>query len=139
MNAMLKPNSFLGRGWDFPPIFDNQGEAVAMLEAYDDIQSSLGLLLATATGERVMQPTFGCNMEELVFESLDTTLKTFMKDKIFTAILYHEPRVNLLDVIFHEEQLNEGLILIEIVYQVRGTNSRKNMVFPFYKTEASAV
>lgn len=135
---MLKPNSFLGRGWDFPPTFANQGETVAMLDTFDDIQSSLGILLGTATGERVMQPTFGCNMDELVFESLDTTLKTFMKDKIFTAILYHEPRVNLLDVVFHEEQLNEGLILIEIVYQVRGTNSRKNMVFPFYKNEASS-
>lgn len=135
---MLKADSFLGRGWSFPPSFDNEGEEVAMLEAYDDIRSSLELLLSTATGERVMQPTFGCNMDELVFEPLDTTMKTFMKDKIFTAILYHEPRINLIDVLFHEEQLHEGLILIEIVYQVRGSNSRQNLVFPFYKAAANA-
>lgn len=135
---MLKPDSFLGRGWDFPPTFDDGGETVAMLDTYDDVESSLRILLGTATGERVMQPAFGCNMDELTFESLDTTLKTFMKDKIFTAILYHEPRVNLLDVVFQEEQINAGLILIEIVYQVRGTNSRKNMVYPFYKNEASS-
>lgn len=134
----LQPNSFLGRGWDFPPAFQNQGETVAMLDTYDDIESSLHILLGTATGERVMQPTFGCNMDELVFEALDTTMMTYMKDKVFTAILYHEPRVNLLDVVFHEEQLNEGLVLIEIFYQVRGTNSRKNMVFPFYKNEATS-
>lgn len=134
---MLNANSFLGRGWDFPPSFGNQGATVGMLDTYDDIQSSLGILLGTATGERVMQPNFGCNMDELVFESLDVTLKTFMKDKIFTAILYHEPRVNLLDVIFHEQQINEGLILIEIVYQVRGTNSRTNMVYPFFKSEGT--
>jgi len=134
---MLNANSFLGRGWDFPPSFGYQGATVGMLDTYDDIQSSLGILLGTATGERVMQPNFGCNMDELVFESLDVTLKTFMKDKIFTAILYHEPRVNLLDVIFHEQQINEGLILIEIVYQVRGTNSRTNMVYPFFKSEGT--
>ncbi len=138
MSGILKADSFLGRGWSFPPSFDAQGASVAMLDTYDDIESSLGILLGTATGERVMQPSFGCNMDELVFESLDVTLKTFMKDKIFTAILYHEPRVNLLDVVFHEEQINEGLLLIEIVYQVRGTNSRKNMVFPFYKNEGTS-
>lgn len=135
---IYKPDSFLGRGWDFPPAFSNQGGSVAMLDTYEDIQSSLRILLGTATGERVMQPEFGCNMDELVFEALDTTMKTFMKDKIFTAILYHEPRVNLLDVLFHEQQINEGVVFIEIVYQVRGTNSRKNLVFPFYKNEWSA-
>lgn len=135
----LQPNSFLGRGWDFPPTFSNEGESVAMLNTYDDIESSLRILLGTATGERVMQPEFGCNMDELVFEAMDTTMKTFMKDKIFTAILYHEPRVNLLDVLFHEQQLNEGLVFIEVIYQVRGTNSRKNVVFPFYKNELSGV
>lgn len=131
------PKSFLGRGWAFPPGFENTGRTVAMLEAYDDIESSLRILLGTATGERVMQPTFGMNMDELIFESMDVTMRTYMKDKIFTAILYHEPRVDLLDVVFHTENENEGIVLIEISYQVRGTNSRKNMVYPFYKNEAS--
>jgi phage baseplate assembly protein W len=128
-------DSFLGRGWDFPPTFSKDGEKILMLDSFDDIESSLRILLSTAAGERVMQPDFGCNMEELVFEQLDATMKTYMKDKIFTAILYHEPRIDLFDVVFHDEQETEGIILIEIVYQVRGTNSRKNMVFPFYKDQ----
>lgn len=132
----MEPYSYLGKGWGFPPTFGNQGQTVQMLSAFDDIESSLRILIGTATGERVMQPDFGCNMEELVFESLDATMKTYMKDKVFTAILYHEPRIDLLDVIFHDEQEAEGLILIEIIYSVRGTNSRKNMVYPFYKNEA---
>jgi hypothetical protein len=134
----MEPYSFLGKGWEFPPAFGNQGQTVQMLSAFDDIESSLRVLIGTATGERVMQPDFGCNMEELMFESLDATMKTYMKDKIFTAILYHEPRIDLLDVIFHDEQEAEGLILIEIIYRVRGTNSRKNMVYPFYKNEATS-
>lgn len=132
----MEPYSYLGKGWRFPPTFSNQGQTVEMLSAFDDIESSLCILIGTATGERVMQPDFGCNMEELVFESLDATMKTYMKDKIFTAILYHEPRIDLLEVVFHDEQEAEGLILIEIMYSVRGTNSRENMVYPFYKNEA---
>lgn len=134
---MLNPDSFLGRGWSFPPEFENDGKDVVMLDTYDAVERSLRILMGTATGERVMQPDFGCNLDELSFDTLDVTLRTYMKDKITTAILYHEPRVNLLDVIFHEERLNEGLLLIEVVYQVRGSNSRKNMVFPYYKREAS--
>lgn len=134
---MLNPDSFLGRGWSFPPEFENDGKDVVMLDTYDAVERSLRILMGTATGERVMQPDFGCNLDELSFDTLDVALRTYMKDKITTAILYHEPRVNLLDVIFHEERLNEGLLLIEVVYQVRGSNSRKNMVFPYYKREAS--
>lgn len=134
---MLNPDSFLGRGWSFPPEFENDGKDVVMLDTYDAVERSLRILMGTATGERVMQPDFGCNLDELSFDTLDVTMRTYMKDKITTAILYHEPRVNLLDVIFHEERLNEGLLLIEVVYQVRGSNSRKNMVFPYYKREAS--
>lgn len=133
----MEPYSYLGKGWGFPPTFGNQGQTVEMLSAFDDVESSLRILIGTATGERVMQPDFGCNMEELIFEPLDATMKTYMKDKVFTAILYHEPRIDLLDVIFHDEQEREGMILIEIVYSVRGTNSRKNMVYPFYKNEAT--
>jgi len=134
---MLNPDSFLGRGWSFPPEFENDGKDVVMLDTYDAVERSLRILMGTAPGERVMQPDFGCNLDELSFDTLDVTMRTYMKDKITTAILYHEPRVNLLDVIFHEERLNEGLLLIEVVYQVRGSNSRKNMVFPYYKREAS--
>ncbi len=132
----MEPYSYLGKGWGFPPTFGNQGQTVEMLSAFDDVESSLRILIGTATGERVMQPDFGCNMEELIFEPLDATMKTYMKDKVFTAILYHEPRIDLLDVIFHDEQEREGMILIEIIYSVRGTNSRKNIVYPFYKNEA---
>lgn len=134
----MEPYSYLGKGWGFPPTFGNQGQTVEMLSAFDDVESSLRILIGTATGERVMQPDFGCNMEELIFEPLDATMKTYMKDKVFTAILYHEPRIDLLDLVFHDEQEREGLILIEIVYSVRGTNSRKNMVYPFYKNEATS-
>lgn len=80
--------SFLGTGWGFPPQFDDITSAVVMISDVEDINSSLGILLATRQGERVMQPTYGCNLDELVFEPLTTTFKTYIKDLIATAILY---------------------------------------------------
>src|SRR2546430_2655914 len=115
---MAENNSFLGRGWSFPPSFDNSGAEVQMLKGADDIQSSLQVLLSTRLGERVMQPLFGCNLDMMLFELLDTTLKTEMKNLIENAILYFEPRINLEKVdVTAQNELN-GVILITVDYIV---------------------
>lgn len=131
---MLDDKSFLGVGWSFPPAFENAGGEVQMLKDEDDIQSSLQVLLATRLGERVMQPLFGCNLDALMFELLDTTLKTEMRELIQNAILFFEPRVNVDKIDLESDDLN-GLILITVNYTVRSTNTRGNLVFPFYLSE----
>lgn len=131
--------TFAGRGWSFPPEFDSSKKTVTMLEQEADIASSLEILLGTARGERVMLPLYGCNLDELIFESLDTRMKTLMTDKIESAILYHEPRIELEKVKLDNSRELEGLILIEIIYKVKATNSRFNFVFPYYKLEGTDV
>lgn len=131
--------SFLGRGWSFPPSFNRTLSEVEMLEYETDIASSLEILLTTARGERIMLPQYGCNMDELVFESLDTRLKTLMADKIKSAILYHEPRIELESVALDDSYELEGVILIEVNYKVKSTNSRFNFVFPYYKQEGTDI
>lgn len=128
---------FLGRGWSFPTEFDRQAKGVFMLEEETDIQSSLHILLSTRLGERVMLPGYGCNMDSLVFEAMNLTLLTYMKDIVENAILYHEPRIELDKVVIDTTQQNEGLLLIEIKYMVRTTNSRYNYVYPFYLNEGT--
>ena len=130
-------DDFLGRGWSFPPAFNREALGVEMTEKKIDIEKSLHILLSTATGERIMQPRYGCNMEELVFESLNTTTKTLMKDKIETAILYFEPRIDVTKIELNDSNQLEGEILIEIEYVIRATNSRFNFVFPYYKNEGT--
>jgi uncharacterized protein len=130
---------FLGRGWSFPPEFNRGFAGITMLEQESDIASSLEVLLSTAQGERVMLPEYGCNMDELVFESLDTRMKTLMADKIESAILYHEPRVELESVKLDDNRELDGVVLIEVIYRVKSTNSRFNFVFPYYKLEGTDI
>ncbi len=130
---------FLGRGWSFPPTFNRTASGVEMLEGEADIVSSLQVLLSTAQGERVMLTQYGCNLDELLFESLDMRMKTLMADKVESAILYHEPRIELENVVLDESAELEGVVLINIVYRVKTTNSRFNLVFPYYKQEATDV
>src|SRR5687767_5091781 len=90
--------SFLGTGWGFPPEFHIITNNISMLSDAEDIQSSLQILLSTRPGERVMLPRYGCNLDEMIFEPLTTTFKTYMKDLISTAILYFEPRIDVNDI-----------------------------------------
>lgn len=130
---------FLGRGWSFPPTFSQDRGAVEMLEEQADIVSSLKILLGTAQGERVLQPLFGCNLEELVFESLDTRIKTLMADKVESAILYNETRIDLEDVTLDDSLGLKGVTLIKVTYRVRSTNSRFNFVYPYYRLEGTDI
>ena len=123
---------FLGRGWSFPPDFTLPVAGVAMLEDDADMTSSLQILLSTIPDERVMQPLYGCNMTELVFEELDTRIKTLMADKIESAILYFEPRVTLQSVRLDDSRITEGVVLIQVIYVVKTTDSRFNFVYPYY-------
>jgi hypothetical protein len=110
-----------------------------MLSDEADIQSSLHVLLTTGLGERVMQPTYGCNLDSLVFESLTTTFISYICDLVKTAILYHEPRVKLNNVEVDDSRDLEGVILISIDYTVQTTNTRFNYVFPYYINEGTDI
>jgi hypothetical protein len=90
-------------------------------------------------GERVMLPLYGCNVESQIFEPLDTRHKTLLKDMVKTAVLYHEPRIEVEDVDLRDDQELEGVVLIELTYRVKATNSRFNVVFPFYLSEGTDV
>jgi len=134
---METDNAFLGRGWGFPPTFDKASKSVGMLEEEKDIESSLEILLSTRLGERIMQPNYGCNLDEMVFEAMNLTMLTYMKDLVENAILYYEPRIDLEKIEIDTSQELEGILLIIIDFTVRTTNSRYNYVFPFYKNEGS--
>lgn len=137
MNKEFTSNDFLGVGWSFPPTFNAQLKAVEMTEKEVDIEKSLQILLTTTIGERVMQPKYGCNMDTLLFEPLSTAVKTIMIDKIKTAILFFEPRIDAKRIELNIQNELKGEVLVEIEYIVRATNSRYNFVFPYYINEGT--
>jgi phage baseplate assembly protein W len=133
-------NSFLGTGWAFPPEFDLEAATVEMVSDYKDIEQSLNILLSTSLGERVMQPEYGCNLTDYMFESLNSTLIGIIKHHVENAILYYEPRIvaeNVDVTAADTADLLEGKFTITVEYSVPQTNSRFNYVYDYYLNEAS--
>ncbi|MBN8738020.1 MAG: hypothetical protein BGP24_02420 [Lysobacterales bacterium 69-70] len=123
---------FLGKGWSFPVTFGNQGRSVGMAQADDDIRQSLDILLSTSLGERVMRPGFGWKRDALMFEPLSTSFGAYLAREIENAILFYESRIELNRVDFETATDQSGVILIRLDYTVRATNTRTNLVYPFY-------
>lgn len=133
-DAYLYP--FLGKGWSFPPEFTDPGGALATTSGAIDIHNSLLVLLGTQPGERKMAPEFGVDLSPLLFETLDLGLETRMADSIERAILRFEPRVILEEISFRLEAW-EGILYIYLFYLIQTTNSRTNLVFPYYLAEGT--
>lgn len=129
--------SFLGTGWSFPPSFVGAGVTMSANEV--DIHESLQILFSTAAGERFLRPDYGLDMHELMFEPISTTLRTFLIDRVRMAILIYEPRIKVIDLNIDSPDPNEGSLRILLEYEVRATNSRFNLVFPFYRTDSNEV
>jgi len=133
---MQQARSFLGTGWHFPPAFTAGGGDVEMVSDVEDIHQSIQILFTTQLGERVMLDKFGCDLNTYMFEEIDQSLINSLSRMISDAILYHEPRIKLDRLRIGESPSEDGLLLINMEYTVRSTNSRYNMVYPFYLKEA---
>lgn len=134
---MKTVKSFLGTGWSFPPTFDRKTCSVLLTSNEEDIEKSLEILLSTRIGERYLQPTYGCELSDLAFESLEAS-EAYIKDLIRDAIIFNEPRVELQDIDIQVES-QHGLMRLSIEYIVVSTNTRYNYVYPFYINEGTDI
>lgn len=129
--------TFLGTGWSFPPSFDLAKRKAVMVSEDEDIEQSLIILMSTNPGERVMQPSYGCGLKRMVFEHMNESAITEIKDLIEKAVLFFEVRVTLNTVQVDTSEMFEGVLRLRLDYTVRTTNARANLVFPLYITEGS--
>ena len=133
----IADRSFLGRGWSFPPTFSKESNEVLLTADEEDIKKSMEILLSTTIGERFLQPQFGCNLENYVFEPMNATTETSIKLTVKNAILLFEPRIKLISVRLDTAFINEGRADINVDYEIVNTNTRFNLVYPFYMNEAN--
>lgn len=132
----MKDKSYLGKGWSFPVSF-NKKKGVSMSYDDDDIRESLVILLSTMPGERIFSPEYGCNIRQWTFSRMNLSEKTRIINTIEMAILDGEPRIILESVDVSIKDEREGILWISIDYLVSQTNSRSNMVYPFYIKEGT--
>ena len=79
-----------------------------------------------------MRPEFGCAVHDYVFAPADATTAGAIGEAVRTSLRFWEPRIDLDDVLVDFDGAEEGRLLIDIRYRIRGDNDPRNLVFPFY-------
>ena len=128
----MADTDFLGLGWNFPVGVDAGGQIAPTPDGDTSIRQSIWTILATSPGERMMRPDFGCGLHDLVFGVNNAATGTAVTRAVRDALATWEPRIDVLDVYAAPDPSRPDVLAIEINYQVRATNSRANLVYPFY-------
>lgn len=135
---MADNQSILGRGWSFPVRFSDGSHTVELSEEEKDIRESLIILLKTSLGERLMRPDYGANMEDMLFETINVTTATLIINRLKRAILFHESRVKANNIDLVPDFAN-GMMEVTVEYTITATNTRTNLVFPYYLDEGTNI
>jgi uncharacterized protein len=124
-------SDMLGVGWALPLQF-SPGGALTLSGDEERVRQAIWLILTTAPGERVMRPDFGCGIHDLVFAPGGAETAARVAIAVRTALSRWEPRIDMLNVSAAPDDADPSLLLIMIDYRLRATNTRYNLVYPFY-------
>jgi phage baseplate assembly protein W len=129
MDPRANPSDeFLGSGWALPVRL--AGSEIVLAAGPDAVAQSIWSILATAPGERVGQPLFGCGIHDLVFSTGGAPL-TLVAEQVRGALELWEPRIDVVGVRV-EDRSAELTLLIHVEYALRTAPGVHNLVFPFY-------
>lgn len=126
---------FLGSGLKFPLQIDPKTGKIAMTEQEDNIRESIGIILRTYRGERVMRPDFGTNTPDYAFAPSNYSMKESIAYELSRQLVLQEPRIRDIQVRCEEPSGHSGALVVEVSYAVRSTNNRYNHVYPFYVSQ----
>src|SRR4051794_30884221 len=127
----MEAKAFLGNGWRFPIVPDETG-APGYLPHRENVGPSLFILLQTARGERGVRPALRCRPPPVVFAPGSARHLRLLEETVRDAVRDYEPRVTLEDVQAEADPADETFVTVFVDYLVRRTNTRQNLVFPFY-------
>jgi len=123
--------TILGTGLAFPIQTNPRGE-IQLVSSDLDITQSIRIILGTHPGERVMRPTFGCRVHEMMFEPRDATTMSLIKKYVDEALQLWEPRIQVFAINTQSSDEQDGAIFVEIEYQVKATHDTRSIVYPFF-------
>jgi phage baseplate assembly protein W len=128
------PEQFIGAGWSFPMRTDSTG-AIALSTGDREIVEAMRLILGTAFGERPMRPEYGCGIHERVFETVNSDTFAAIRRDVEQSLERWEPRINVVSVQVTPGEVGGSLLTVlyvDVAYAVKGSNDKRNLVFPFY-------
>src|SRR3954462_8575102 len=122
---------FVGAGIAYPLRTDASG-GLALVTREREVEEAIRLVLGTSPGERPMRPEFGSRIAEHVFGPANAATAGQLAYEVRVALERGEPRIDVDDVEVGFDEVDAGVLYLDVRYRIRGTNDPRNLVFPFY-------
>jgi uncharacterized protein len=124
------PTDFYGRGAGYPISLSTKA-GIRESANLQKIHESVRIILGTQYGERVMRPTFGCNLKSLVFAPNNTATAALARHYVQDGLKQWEPRINVQNISVTNDNA-AAMLLIEITYSIKATLQIESLIYPFY-------
>lgn len=136
MISRFSPKAFLGVGWSFPPCTASDGSTLTA-KYEQDVEQAIRIIIGTERGERVMRPDFGAGLRSFLFGPLNQTIIRQVQTRVQESLVIWEPRIDVENVTAQIDASERSTLRITVLYRIRSTNSRNNLVYDFYLQEGA--
>jgi len=126
-----RARSILGTGVRFPFRPGTSG-GFSLIEAEDNVAQSIRLILSTLLGERQMRFEFGSDLPRLIFEPITSSTLVEIEQAARVALRDWERRIIVRSAVAEADPDLESKVNLTITYEIPQTNTRGNLVFPFF-------
>ena len=122
----LSENSYKALGIGINRVSNSNGIFAVNYTTLTQAKDSLTNLIMTRKGERTMQPEFGCDIWELLFEQIDDeSLNIKIENSILDAVKTWLPYIQIQQIIFDydENDIDNNRISLDIKFALASNES----------------
>lgn len=88
---------------------------ITTLKDEDAVKESMRNLVLTDQGERLMQPTLGAGLKQLLFENMTPAVLEMIRERVKSTLELYEPRASIIDLTVSGD-LDSNEVYINVVF-----------------------
>lgn len=101
---------------------------IQLVSDQKQIEQSISGIILTRKGECPLDPEFGCDLPNALFENMDQSTTYIIQQSIQEAIEKYEPRVQDVSV-RSEAKYDENTVIVTITYFIKNVNETQTLEY----------
>jgi phage baseplate assembly protein W len=126
MTTTLDQAVLYGQSVGFPPRVGADGR-IAWSAGELNVRESICIILRTRRGERLMQPDFGCGLDQFLFEPNSLATLRLIQEEVKRVLARWEPRIQLDDVLVGLNPGDARAVDITVAYTLIATQQSERV------------
>lgn len=101
---------------------------ISIVQEQKSIEQQISGIILTKKGECPLDPEFGCDLQNTLFENMDSGTQYMVQQSILEAIQRYEPRVQNVDV-KTKVLFDTNTLIVTITYFIKQINEQQTLEY----------